>query len=60
MTKRAPSIEDFENFWNGFPNGNDPFMADPLMAPEAQKRNALDFKPNFQTKRHDIDDYYYL
>ena len=44
-------MEDFENFWNG----NDPFMAIP-----AQKRNALDFKPNFQTKRHDIDDYYYL
>ena len=44
-------MEDFENFWNG----NDPFMA-----LGAQKRNALDFRPNFQTKRHDIDDYYYL
>ena len=48
-----PLMEDFENFWNG----NDPFMTLP-----AQKRmhTALDFKPNFQTKRHDGDDYFYL
>ena len=45
-------MEDFENFWNG----NDPFTA--YGAPT--KRNALQFRPNFQTKRHDIDDYYYL